>query len=650
MSKAGRNDPCPCGSGKKYKKCCLPKEDAAHAAESEDAIGVEEALEGYALSPSEQKRWLDRGELRAHQRMLELGEAELAAIDPEKLTDFVRWGLAQRLRDMGDRVAFESLRETVARSGRAEPAISYVDLLESHIHEVLRPRGSMADALAACELLIKASKDPLRAERSQALKAALLVESGATAAGEDLFQTLARTPGALLHDDDHLQALLHTGDLARARSVAAGALARPGLTAMARAHFEHALRELEQPPASAPLAAAHNAIAAAERALLARAGQDVSAAARAAANSLAEAGAAAASDQERTLAEGLGRRALDLLRHTGPRAAPRTLATGRASLLTCRGAADQIVRWLLGSRHQAEFVQLMSQGLGEVVGPGQARSSEVMETFASWVVCDARLPGGSDVLSAFRKASGTHGAATEAALDAMQASHLDLYDVVQVEQDRARLRRHGEAATHEVPLASLPLDCGLGHVLLGRMVELDDGPVLLQGVRVPLAAAPAFHEQVEQAIATARANHAGVSRGRLLKLCGSQIVQGLSATQKAWEKDGLPYPRTSSFVRERIIRARGEYRTTDGARAARLVSERAAFAPLDQHTHILREHALESYSPAGPRPLASVTIDAERVTIDAFTRMHLERARALLQDTVGSSLHGEGARLAHAMV
>lgn len=22
MQKAGRNDPCPCGSGKKYKKCC----------------------------------------------------------------------------------------------------------------------------------------------------------------------------------------------------------------------------------------------------------------------------------------------------------------------------------------------------------------------------------------------------------------------------------------------------------------------------------------------------------------------------------------------------------------------------------------------------------------------------------------------------
>lgn len=25
MNKTGRNDPCPCGSGKKFKKCCEPK-------------------------------------------------------------------------------------------------------------------------------------------------------------------------------------------------------------------------------------------------------------------------------------------------------------------------------------------------------------------------------------------------------------------------------------------------------------------------------------------------------------------------------------------------------------------------------------------------------------------------------------------------
>jgi tetratricopeptide (TPR) repeat protein len=29
MAKPGRNDRCPCGSGNKYKKCCLPKDEAA---------------------------------------------------------------------------------------------------------------------------------------------------------------------------------------------------------------------------------------------------------------------------------------------------------------------------------------------------------------------------------------------------------------------------------------------------------------------------------------------------------------------------------------------------------------------------------------------------------------------------------------------
>jgi tetratricopeptide (TPR) repeat protein len=29
MAKPGRNDPCPCGSGNKYKKCCLARDEAA---------------------------------------------------------------------------------------------------------------------------------------------------------------------------------------------------------------------------------------------------------------------------------------------------------------------------------------------------------------------------------------------------------------------------------------------------------------------------------------------------------------------------------------------------------------------------------------------------------------------------------------------
>src|SRR5262245_13666500 len=175
MSKAGRNDPCPCGSGKKYKKCCMLKDElaASTSAEADVAIAAEEALEGYALSPSEQKRWLDKNELRAHGRMLELSEDEIAEQDPARLSDYLRWALAQRVRDLGDRECFEGLREMVATSTRGESAVSYVDLLESHIHEVLRPRGRGETGVAACDRLIAACKDEHRQQRSVALKAAL---------------------------------------------------------------------------------------------------------------------------------------------------------------------------------------------------------------------------------------------------------------------------------------------------------------------------------------------------------------------------------------------------------------------------------------------------------------------------------------------
>ena len=35
MAKVGRNHPCPCGSGKKYKHCCLSRDEAAAAADRE---------------------------------------------------------------------------------------------------------------------------------------------------------------------------------------------------------------------------------------------------------------------------------------------------------------------------------------------------------------------------------------------------------------------------------------------------------------------------------------------------------------------------------------------------------------------------------------------------------------------------------------
>lgn len=40
----GRNDPCPCGSGKKYKKCCLGKDQRPPSPQASTAISPFEAL------------------------------------------------------------------------------------------------------------------------------------------------------------------------------------------------------------------------------------------------------------------------------------------------------------------------------------------------------------------------------------------------------------------------------------------------------------------------------------------------------------------------------------------------------------------------------------------------------------------------------
>ncbi len=44
MTHAGRNDPCPCGSGLKYKKCCLPKEEGSPEKRHRIMVRAEERL------------------------------------------------------------------------------------------------------------------------------------------------------------------------------------------------------------------------------------------------------------------------------------------------------------------------------------------------------------------------------------------------------------------------------------------------------------------------------------------------------------------------------------------------------------------------------------------------------------------------------
>lgn len=75
----GRNDPCPCGSGRKYKVCCLPKEDAAWAVYArirQAEAHLKERLTEFAL-----EKWGERWFAEAVETFYTGGEP------PESITD-----------------------------------------------------------------------------------------------------------------------------------------------------------------------------------------------------------------------------------------------------------------------------------------------------------------------------------------------------------------------------------------------------------------------------------------------------------------------------------------------------------------------------------------------------------------------------------
>lgn len=72
-AKTGRNDPCPCGSGKKYKHCCLEKDQAA-----EHAKFARAAAAAAAATAARQREREDR--LKALDEARELADASNAVI------------------------------------------------------------------------------------------------------------------------------------------------------------------------------------------------------------------------------------------------------------------------------------------------------------------------------------------------------------------------------------------------------------------------------------------------------------------------------------------------------------------------------------------------------------------------------------------
>jgi len=108
MAKTGRNDPCPCGSGKKYKLCCLHKDAAAASAAAEaKQVAAAERTKAFFHDLEEQ---LEDGELDEASNAVvdlvhagKLDEAEAAANDllvrfPEVYDGYDRLGMVAEAR------------------------------------------------------------------------------------------------------------------------------------------------------------------------------------------------------------------------------------------------------------------------------------------------------------------------------------------------------------------------------------------------------------------------------------------------------------------------------------------------------------------------------------------------------------------------
>jgi hypothetical protein len=139
--RVGRNEPCPCGSGKKYKRCCMAR-DEERLRDSSDIAGV------------------TRAELRLHleehltlERVQSLRAPELARLDPtriapqlhgvvlNRLIAFEEWGAVRDLLAAAGVRRFEGHLWDAAsgalRAGKPETARSFVEMAPLPTEELL---------------------------------------------------------------------------------------------------------------------------------------------------------------------------------------------------------------------------------------------------------------------------------------------------------------------------------------------------------------------------------------------------------------------------------------------------------------------------------------------------------------------------------
>jgi tetratricopeptide (TPR) repeat protein len=93
MAKPGRNDPCHCGSGNKYKKCCLAKDEAAERermAEAQVRRGdrtAERRLQAQELKAAMAARLADAEDLKDDDTLMDESNAVLDLVRAGKLDE-----------------------------------------------------------------------------------------------------------------------------------------------------------------------------------------------------------------------------------------------------------------------------------------------------------------------------------------------------------------------------------------------------------------------------------------------------------------------------------------------------------------------------------------------------------------------------------
>jgi len=126
--KVGRNDPCPCGSGKKFKRCCLDAKrlDAPSSEELQD-----DALEFVAAALEEAE-----GEMLAYDPFVEPDPEQWLALDEEERIDLVM-EYHRRAGIRFPRPRVHAIFHAVVESQIADPELPVRDTVERLMEEGL---------------------------------------------------------------------------------------------------------------------------------------------------------------------------------------------------------------------------------------------------------------------------------------------------------------------------------------------------------------------------------------------------------------------------------------------------------------------------------------------------------------------------------